>query len=230
MTSAQTWDLLNHQPPDVMTPGAFLPRSNGARSGIARPGIGQLGTGESGDGVRAEAAPPDRIVPARDHGAWTSAGSSADTGWRPEINSADAGLQASQHRQVVLSPVLESAWLARDFTRTTLRDWQLDALACEAVTIASELVTNAIRHGVCLTATGSARSGVVLAWQCHTSRLVCVVTDPSAKPPVLAISGPDAESGRGLHVVQALAAAWGWMMLNAQEKAVWAALLLPAGG
>lgn len=130
---------------------------------------------------------------------------------------------------VVLSPVLESARLARDFTRTTLRDWQLDVLAYEAVIIASELVTNAIRHGVSLANGSSECSGVGLAWQRHASRLVCVVTDSSTKPPVLTTSGPDAESGRGLQVVQGLAVAWGWMMLSAQEKAVWAALLLPVG-
>lgn len=153
----------------------------------------------------------------------------ADTGWRPDIAQADEGLSAGRQCRVVLSPVLESAKLARDFTRTTLGGWQLDMLAFEAVTIASELVSNAIRHGVRLATASPDRVGIGLAWQRDVSRVVCVVTDPSAKPPVLAASGPDAESGRGLQVVQALAAAWGWMMLSAQEKAVWAALLLPAG-
>lgn len=148
---------------------------------------------------------------------------------RPDVLPAGAGPSADQYSWVVLSPVLESARLARDFTRTTLRDWQLDMLAYEAVIIASELVTNAIRHGVSFAAGGSERPDVGLAWQRHASRLICVVTDPSATPPVLTTSGPDAESGRGLQVVQALAAAWGWMMLSAQEKAVWAALLLPVG-
>lgn len=235
MTSAQTWNLWGHQPPDVTPPGAFLTRSTGARSDIAQPDIGYPGNGESGNwrsgnGMRAETATPGLVAAADDHGAWSGAGPSSGAGWGLDIDSADVGQSAGRHRRVVLSPVLESARLARDFTRTTLLDWQLDALACEAVTIASELVTNAIKHGISLATAGSDRSGVGLAWQRHASRLVCVVTDPSACPPVLAISGSDAESGRGLHVVQALAIAWGWMMLNAQEKAVWAALLLPVGG
>lgn len=134
---------------------------------------------------------------------------------------------ATQQCRVLLTPALESAKLARDFTRDTLRDWQLDALVQEAVIIASELVTNAIRHGVCPAAGSTDNARVELAWQRHAGRLICVVKDLSAQPPVLAAADPSAESGRGLQVVQALAATWGWMRLGAQEKAVWAALLLP---
>jgi hypothetical protein len=54
-----------------------------------------------------------------------------------------------------------------------------------------------------------------------------VVTDRSPKPPVLVPADLNAESGRGLQIVHALAPAWGWTMLSAQEKAVWAALQLP---
>lgn len=154
----------------------------------------------------------------------------SNAGCRPDAARAAAELPADWHCRVILTPVLESARLARDFTRAALADWQLDGLAYEAITIASELVTNAIRHGVGLVAPGSERAGVGLAWQRHASRLVCVVTDQSMNPPVVVSPNPDAESGRGLQVVQALATAWGWMMLSAHEKAVWAALLLPAAG
>jgi hypothetical protein len=51
-----------------------------------------------------------------------------------------------------------------------------------------------------------------------------VVTDRSPLPPVLGAADADAESGRGLQVVAAIAAAWGWTMLGACSKAVWAAL------
>ena len=36
-----------------------------------------------------------------------------------------------------------------------------------------------------------------------------------------------AEAGRGLQVVEALSAAWGWTRLTGRRKAVWAALPLP---
>lgn len=45
---------------------------------------------------------------------------------------------------------------------------------------------------------------------------------------MVAPAGDDAESGHGLQIVAALAAAWGWTMLGTGEKAVWAALHLPA--
>lgn len=131
------------------------------------------------------------------------------------------------HSELVLKQGRESVKAARDFTADTLRCWQLDTLIQEAVTIASELVTNAIEHGTCLAPPTSDIARVELAWQRHTSRVICVVTDESSRPPVLGRADMDAESGRGLQVVHALAAAWGWEMLGAREKAVWAALLLP---
>jgi anti-sigma regulatory factor (Ser/Thr protein kinase) len=124
-------------------------------------------------------------------------------------------------RQALLSIGPEAAKAARDFTTTTLREWQLDELVQEAVLIASELVTNAIRHGL-----GGTDDGVELAWQRQAARVICLVTDRSPLPPVLGSADQDAESGRGLQVVQALAATWGWMMLSATSKAVWAALTI----
>lgn len=156
------------------------------------------------------------------------------------------------HSELVLWPGPDSVKVARDFTAAILRGWQLDPLIEEGVIIASELVTNAIRHGTRCTATGAEPTGaeptsaeptgaeptgaeptsaeptsIELAWQLHVSRVICVVKDGSIRPPVLVPADMAAESGRGLQVVHALAAAWGWMTLGACEKAVWAALLLP---
>jgi anti-sigma regulatory factor (Ser/Thr protein kinase) len=127
--------------------------------------------------------------------------------------------------------VPESARAAREFTVATLRKWDLDALIEDAVVIASELATNAIRHGTPAAmgdATDDSQSGrVELSWCLQASRLICVVTDQTGTPPALAAGGPDAESGHGLQIVGALAAAWGWTILGTGEKAVWAALELP---
>jgi len=131
------------------------------------------------------------------------------------------------HTELVLKPGPESVKAARDFTADTLHGWQFDALIPEAVIIASELVTNAIKHGTCLAPPTSNIARVELAWQRHTGRVICVVTDETSKSPVLGTADIGAESGRGLQVVHALAAAWGWVVLGAREKAVWAALLLP---
>lgn len=141
---------------------------------------------------------------------------------------------ANGHRRVLLSPEPESAKAARDFTMATLQGWDLDDVIAEAVLVATELVTNAIRHGGCCAvaepAPGMQVNGQVeLAWQRDASRVICVVTDGSANPPVLVPADPDSECGRGLQVVQALASSWGWMMLGATQKAVWAALHLAPG-
>jgi anti-sigma regulatory factor (Ser/Thr protein kinase) len=134
----------------------------------------------------------------------------------------------SSLRQVFLLIGPESAKAARDFTKATLAEWGLDGLVSEAALIASELVTNAIRHGACCASVdGDGGQGrVELSWQRQASRVICMVTDRSPRPPVLGSADSDAESGRGLQVVAALAAAWGWMMLGARSKAVWAALAI----
>jgi anti-sigma regulatory factor (Ser/Thr protein kinase) len=142
---------------------------------------------------------------------------------------------ASGRRQTALPAGPESIATARDFTAMTLRGWRLDVLVRDAVMVASELVTNAIRHGSrypgaakkMATPEEMAEHQIGLAWCRQASRLVCVVTDSSTQPPLMVPAGPDAESGRGLQIVHAVATAWGWTMLNAEEKAVWAAFRLP---
>lgn len=128
---------------------------------------------------------------------------------------------------ISLAPVPESTKTAREFTTATLRGWHLDALIQDAVMVASELVTNAIRHGTPFGVDDEKQPRVELTWWCQASGLICVVTDWSAKPPVLAPADLHAESGRGLQIVQALADTWGWTTLSTGEKAVWAALRLP---
>ena len=129
-----------------------------------------------------------------------------------------------RQRRITLPPVPESAKVAREFTAATLRNWHLDPLISDAVLIASELVTNAINHGSQQDQPGAP---VELTWSYQVSRLICVITDRAAEPPVASPADPDAESGYGLQIVGALAAAWGWTMLGTGEKAVWAALHLP---
>src|SRR5260221_5658149 len=130
-------------------------------------------------------------------------------------------------REFMLIPGPQSVRAARAFTAATLRSWKLDGLVEEAVIVASELVTNAIRHGMCWAGADEDTAGVELAWQRQADRIVCVVTDCSSMPPVLEQADMSAESGRGRQVVSALAAAWGWVALSAREKAVWAAFLAP---
>jgi anti-sigma regulatory factor (Ser/Thr protein kinase) len=128
--------------------------------------------------------------------------------------------------RISLPPVPQSARTAREFTVAALRRWHLDPLISDAVLIASELVTNAISHGV---PPDDPAGYVELTWSYQVSRLICVITDRAAQPPAMVPvdAGAEAESGHGLQIVAALAAAWGWTMLGTGEKAVWAALHLP---
>lgn len=126
----------------------------------------------------------------------------------------------------------ESPRAARDFTRETLQGWDMSAAFQDTAMVVSELVTNAFFHGVrgergdADGARGAAGLVELTLWH-RASHLVCAVTDPSTDPPVLRSPDPGAEAGRGLQVVQALTATWGWAMLGFHRKVVWAALRVP---
>lgn len=131
-------------------------------------------------------------------------------------------------------PVVRRAWLdagqaaaqAREFTRHVMQSWGLAVLAEDATLIVSELVTNALRHGVEGTPEGLP-AGVELMWCRRAGLTACAVIDPGSDLPLLMPPDHAAETGRGLHVVEALSAAWGWARLSGQGKAVWATLRAP---
>jgi two-component sensor histidine kinase len=118
----------------------------------------------------------------------------------------------------------ESVKAGRDFTRVTLGLWDMEALTDLAELVVSELVTNAVRHGV-----PSARK--VVSQHCVRLRLLaqapfvmCMVTDPGHGIPVLRDSDLASECGRGLTVVEACCVRWGWHLLDEGGKVVWALL------
>jgi anti-sigma regulatory factor (Ser/Thr protein kinase) len=97
-----------------------------------------------------------------------------------------------------------SAWMARYYVRATLKYHGLDGYAEDAEMVTSELVTNAVVH------TDTEAIGLELAHLQDTAALAIVVTDSSPSPPVKRKAASAAERGRGLHVVEALSARWGW--------------------
>lgn len=138
---------------------------------------------------------------------------------------------ACQIASCPLDPGATASGAARDFTRQILGSWGLLVLAEDAAVIVSELVTNALCHGVRDT-NGAARDGpahdrVELILLRRAGEMVCAVTDPGAGHPVLGTPKPTAEAGRGLCVIESLAATWGWTRLDAHKKAVWATLSVP---
>ena len=118
---------------------------------------------------------------------------------------------------------------ARLHTRQVLWEWHLDALADMAELIVSELVTNAVRASAGLT--GSRRSGrwvpgmpPVRLWLSSDRRRVLIqVWDASDRHPAPQHPEPDAESGRGLLLVESLSTDWGsYPPERSSGKVVWA--------
>ncbi|MEV6985289.1 ATP-binding protein [Sphaerisporangium sp. NPDC051017] len=108
---------------------------------------------------------------------------------------------------------------ARDFTVATLSDWGLGELSYDARVVISELVTNAVRH---------AGEPTRIRLLHHASHLVCVVADPTDRPPVVTDADYFAETGRGLRLVESLSCSWGWRLFDGRGKLVWAAFTTPA--
>ena len=102
---------------------------------------------------------------------------------------------------------------ARAFVARTLTHWGIGESVVEpAVLCASELVTNAIRHGEGL---------VELSLIRYSDHVRLVVEDDSPTPPRVVRAAPTSTGGRGLDVVARLAAGWG-SEPRGTGKIVWA--------
>jgi hypothetical protein len=123
-----------------------------------------------------------------------------------------------------LGPELASVGIGRIFTRMTLRCWGLAGLCDQAELVVSELVTNAIQHGLHSAQRIIEEYPVGLRLLAQAPFVTCMVTDPDSQLPVRAQDDPLAESGRGLQVVESCSLRWGWQPLEAGGKVVWARL------
>jgi anti-sigma regulatory factor (Ser/Thr protein kinase) len=110
-----------------------------------------------------------------------------------------------------------SVRLARSYIRSALCDHGLSDYAEDAETITSELVTNAIEHANAL------KIGLELLQLEGSGAVAVVLTDPSPRPPLRRDPTADLEHGRGLNIVAALSARWGWRP-HETGKAVFAIL------
>ncbi|MEZ0091040.1 ATP-binding protein [Streptacidiphilus sp. EB129] len=88
---------------------------------------------------------------------------------------------------------------ARRITRTALAAWGAPDLIDSAEMLVSELVTNALRYGC-----GPVDLTLALTGQC----LRIAVTDEGTSLPAPREAGEDAQSGRGLSIVETLADSW----------------------
>ena len=123
-------------------------------------------------------------------------------------------------------PIAESVDAVRAFVRRTAHDWSVDAVADDLTLVVSELVTNALRHGL---RAGAHATGVGVALYATATRVMCAVSDPSDEAPVRVTPDPTHDSGRGLQIVEALSMYWGWTPLERDGvggKSVWAVFAL----
>ncbi|GAA2321726.1 ATP-binding protein [Streptomyces kunmingensis] len=87
-----------------------------------------------------------------------------------------------------------------------------------AILLVSELATNAVRHGPAREREFEIAVTVLADGSCFIEVSDESTADPEMRPP----RAPDDESGRGLHLVDALAEAWGVWHRGRYGKTVWA--------
>ena len=108
---------------------------------------------------------------------------------------------------------------ARRRVRAAIASWQVPVDQDAALLLTSELVTNAVRH--------EAGQAVMLVISCSRGRLRVDVHDTSRSLPAVADVPADAETGRGLLLVETLSDEWGFYRTPA-GKAVYFTLVFQA--
>jgi anti-sigma regulatory factor (Ser/Thr protein kinase) len=151
----------------------------------------------------------------------------ADTGAfsRPLANAADVALVAPFAAGWPLMSFLELGALpgavpcARLHARQVLWEWALERFTESTALLVSELVTNAVAIS-----RASPPDSPVRVWLVSDEQHVLVVVwDASPLPPVRIDADGEAEKGRGLMLVEAISARWGWdLPQRIGGKAVWA--------
>lgn len=121
-------------------------------------------------------------------------------------------LSSPVHRALVLAPDPVSVRRARQLIKDMCETVGVDEDICgSAVLLTSELVTNAFAHG---------RSEARLQVQAKADVMVVEVADDNSRHPERVAPDPQALDGRGLEIVQLVAARWG-VRDDAFGKTVW---------
>ncbi len=117
-------------------------------------------------------------------------------------------IQADIMIALVLASDPEQVGITRCLVRAALGYRGLGHYATDAEIIASELVANAIQHASSVDSTD--KIGVTLMRVWDGEAISIVVTDSSPIPPIRRETTTGSEQGRGLQIVEALSARWGW--------------------
>jgi anti-sigma regulatory factor (Ser/Thr protein kinase) len=149
--------------------------------------------------------------------------------------STDTALRIQRADHLHLAALVSTVTCSRLFVRQVCASWQISQTQTDdAELLTSELVSNAI-----------AASGVTGPRRVHGSlysdvkligmrlldlgdSIAIEIWDTSLRPPKLIAPSPDAEHGRGLHMVDALSIRWGYYFTRIGTKVVWCQLALDA--
>ena len=137
---------------------------------------------------------------------------------------------AKPDTSLILGPVDTAPAAARATLRLSLTLWGLNHLTTDAEAITSELVTNAIITSRDKAPPGTEPRHVTfrLTVEPDQGELCIRVWDPDPTPPPRdqPLANDDDESGRGLHIVNALSNRWGWHPAPNGGKYTWATIPL----
>ncbi|MGV9255219.1 ATP-binding protein [Streptomyces sp. NPDC003697] len=135
----------------------------------------------------------------------------------------DCALPYGRYLHLHVHPAAAELGRVRSEVRAVLSSWDCPpGVIDDCVLLCSELLANAVTHGP------AASIGVNLLQA--GERLLLEVTDASAKHPVVRQAEPDDEQGRGMLLVQEIAAAWGSCREPGGRKTTWCTLLPPPTG
>jgi anti-sigma regulatory factor (Ser/Thr protein kinase) len=104
----------------------------------------------------------------------------------------------------------------RRFVRDTLEGWGCEDVADDAALVTSELITNAVLH---------AHTAIALSMRRVEGRVRIEVADHSSSLPRLRNHSERSGTGRGLHLVSAVASDWGAEAVD-DGKVVWVELVV----
>jgi anti-sigma regulatory factor (Ser/Thr protein kinase) len=124
-----------------------------------------------------------------------------------------------RRRTISLTATPAAAAAVRRLVMESIEAWNIPVDASVAVLLASELVSNSIKH--------AAGTMVAVSLSCGRDQLRVEVYDTSCSMPVLVDASAEMEAGRGLMLVASLSADWGYYRTPA-GKAVFFTLAFQA--
>lgn len=148
---------------------------------------------------------------------------------RPDNEAMPRAKRERWSEEVVLAPTATAPGCCRLFASFVLRQWRVPSEHADAARLlASELVTNAI-NAASLGRSESAldphvfdrRNSVTVRVTLLACGLLIEVWDKSPEPPVAKAAGENAESGRGLLIVETLSKRWGYYYPRRGGKVTW---------